>query len=478
MKRMNSRLIKGLWQGLICFTLGSSALWADNQTSDVSPLLLETSLPFRIVIEKVNFELPVGLHSGMVGVYKGQWVFIAGVTDGLHGFGPDPFPVSAQNTKIYVVNPETGSVNSRSLSEPGSGLSQRQIDTLSVVSPQGYQEGNTLYMTGGYGIDTASGTFGTKPVLTAIYLPGIVQWVMQPNDASNTVSKNIQQIYHSAFQVTGGEMLKLGNVSQLVFGQNFDGVYLPGSNGNYTNQVRQFQINSINGHLVATHLPSKPQIPDPSYRRRDLNVLPAFLTRNNHLQYGMVAYGGVFTLSGGVWTVPVIMDESGTPTMANPDLPTTFKQGMNQYVCATASLYSRKYKNMYHIFFGGLSYGYFSGGTFLTDSEVPFINQVTTISMDQKGNFSQYIMNNEYPVILSTTVNPGNPLLFGAGAYFIRKQDVAEYSNQVLSLDHLRTPTVIGYIVGGIASTLPNTNTQSDSFASRYVFKVTLVPKG
>ena len=33
---------------------------------------------------------------------------------------------------------------------------------------------------------------------------------------------------------------------------------------------------------------------------------------------------------------------------------------------------------------------------------------------------------------------------------------------------------MIGYIVGGIMSTLPNTNVRSDTAASPYIFKVTL----
>lgn len=163
--------------------------------------------------------------------------------------------------------------------------------------------------------------------------------------------------------------------------------------------------------------------------------------------------------------------------MPDPNLPTTFKQAMNQYTCAYAGLYSTKYKSMYNIFFGGISYGYYdANGTFQTDNEIPFINDTTTIKMDQNHNFTQYLMNNTYPVILSTTVNPGNVLRFGAGAYFI-PGNVSQYPNGVMFLDNIKKPTVIGYIVGGIQSTLANTNTDADSTASTYVFKVTLTPK-
>lgn len=467
-----NRLSKKLTQALIYLLMGTGASFAANQTADVSPILPETGLPFRVSIQKANFQLPAGIHSGASGEYKGLWVFIAGSRIGLHGFGSDPFPPEAQNRTVYVVNPVTGVVFSRSLTEASSKLNQQQIDTLSVISPQFYQENHTLYMSGGYGVDTVSGTLGTKPIFTAINLPGLIQWVTNPNQ--NSVSANIRQIYNPFFQVTGGEMFKSGNVTQLVFGQNFTGVYT-GSSGEYIEQVRQFRIGDSGGALTVEVLNAKPFNPDPNYRRRDLNILPALMTQNNRLTSGLIAYSGVFTETGGIWTVPVVIDESGNPTMANPNSATTFKQGMNNYASAATGFYSRKYQSMYHLFFGGISYGYYTGGVFQTDSDIPFINQVTTVKRDKNGSFSQYLMNSEYPVILSTQTNPGNRLLFGAGAYFITDK-VLQYPNGVINLDSIRKPTVIGYIIGGIASTLANTTTDADSFASPYVFKVVLTP--
>ena len=473
-------VFKPLASLLICLTLAAGISPAlavtNNQTDQLTPVLPATGLPFRVTIQQANFTLPVGFHSGVVGMYKGLWIFLAGRINGLHGFDPsNNFPADAQNTSIYVVNPATGQVSSRALNDPGAGLNQKQIDTLSVTSPQGYQDDDTLYMSGGYGIDTSSGTFGTKPVFTAINLPGIVTWVMHPENKNQSVIKNIRQIYHPIFQITGGAMRKSGNTTLLIFGQNFDGEYTDSSNGNYSEQVRRFELQNVGGQLTVKVLPSMPSNPDQNYRRRDLNVMSVLLNKNNTLEHGQVAYAGVFTPSSGVWTVPVVIDSNGTPTMANPGLPTTFKQSMNHYVCATAGLYSRKYSSMFNIFFGGISYGFYSGGVFQTDSEIPFINQVTTIQMDKNGNFTQYLMDSQYPVILSTQSNPGNTLLFGAGAYFI-PNNIPKYANGIISLDNIRTPTIIGYIVGGIQSTLPNTNVMSDSAASPYVFTVTLVP--
>lgn len=464
----------------ICLYLYSSlgAATNENQTQTTTPILPETGLPFSVSITQAPFQLPQGLHSGAFGIYKGLWVLIAGTHFGLHGFGSDPFPAAAQNRMVYVINPANGSVSARSLTDPTSGLTQEQIDSLSTISPQFYQVSDTLYMSGGYGIDTASQTLGTKPVFSAINLQGLVQWVTQPSNKSLSVISNLRQIHHSVFQITGGEMFMSGDMGQLVFGQNFTGVYNPGSNGLYSEQVRRFKIIESQGQLAVEVYGSLPSIPDPNYRRRDLNILPVLLNNNNQLEYGLVAYSGVFTIGGGIWTVPVVINQAGVPSMVNPNLGSTFKQGMNNYVSAAASLYSRRFASSYNILFGGISYGFYSGNVFQTDTEVPFINQVTTIKMDKDKHFSQYLMNNEYPVIINTSgANPGNQLLFGAGAYFIPNHTMQHYPNGIISLDSIRTPTVIGYIVGGIQSTVPNTSTNADTSASSYVFTVTLTPK-
>lgn len=308
-----------------------------------------------------------------------------------------------------------------------------------------------------------------------MYLPGIVEWVTEPQNAHHTVIDNIRQISNPIFQIAGGSMFKLGNLTQLVFGQNFSGVYNQNSSGVYSEQVRQFQIIDSNGVFSVDIFDPKPSIPSSNFRRRDLNVVPVLLNNNNQLKYGLVAYSGVFTPAIGAWTVPVVINETGDPIMADPNLPTTFKQGMNQYACATAGLYSRKNANMYTVFLGGMSYEYYDGG-FQTDDEIPFINNVTTIQLDKNGHFTQYLMDNQYPVIPSTGVNPGNTLYFGSGAYFL-PNTILKYPNGVISLDSIRKETVIGYIVGGIQSTLRNTVSDADSSASAHIFKVTLVPK-
>ena len=168
--------------------------------------------------------------------------------------------------------------------------------------------------------------------------------------------------------------------------------------------------------------------------------------------------------------------------MASPG-PGTFKQGMNNYTSATLGVASTS-GDMYTVLLGGISFGFFTNGVFQTDAEFPFINQVTTVRIDRQGRFSQYLMDAEYPAILSAQANPVlgcdgaqacTPLLFGAAAQLVPAANLPVYDNGVLKLERLGpNPVVVGYVVGGIQSALPNTNGPSDSGASPFIFTVTL----
>lgn len=268
------------------------------------------------------------------------------------------------------------------------------------------------------------------------------------------------------------------NMTLLMFGQNFAGYYVDSSNGAYTEVVRRFKIHD-DGKKLSVHVKnSKPRQPNPNYRRRDLNILPIIHTLYDLPMPGFVALSGVFTLDTGVWTIPVLFSYSGKPSMVSASSLKAFKQGMNNYTCATIGLFSDHDGKMYMTLLGGITYEYYQNGVFSTDYEFPFTNNVTTVSFSGKGNYKQYLMDAEYPVIPSTGSNPGNPLLFGAGAAFIQSDKLSAYDNGVIRLNKIKEKnTLLGYVVGGIQSTLPNTNVASDSAASPYIFRVTATRK-
>ena len=461
-------------------TISFPRLWGQNQTSDLSPIFPPDSLPFTISITLADFQLPsdnlnaFGIQSFAWAVYQGKALLIAGRTNGLHGFdiGDNNFPPRQQNTIVYVVDPDSQTVATKSLLDPSSQLSQSQIDALSVTASQYFQVNNTLYIVGGYGVDTPTGQFSTKSTITAIDVPGLMSWVESGNGSA---AKYVRQNTHPLIQVAGGFLTQVSPHQPflLVFGQNFPGFYSAGSNGIYTQQVRIFKIldNGVDLYIK----PEKQFDPNPNYRRRDISVFPIMQKTATSYVPAVVALSGVFTPNAlaGIWTVPVMIKGDGASSMADPADPNTFKQGMNNYDCARAGLYSKSTNDMYLLSFGGISYLQVSGGMIVPDDELPFTNSVTTVKIDANGNFSQYLMANQYPTILSQFTHPGFPLLFGAEARFIPANHAPLFPNGVFSFDDLSSsPTLLGYIVGGIQSTLGNTMDIADSAASPYIFNV------
>ena len=477
--KKNIAFISGIVFSFLILSFGQVLAQSNNQTEEISRIGFNKELPFKVKIELdtnhhgENFLLPNGLQGFVVGVHEGKWLLFSGCTKGMHGFNNDPI-----NWMVYVVDPISKKVYFRSLGDSESGLTQDQIDSLSVTSPQFYQEGATLYVTGGYGFRNSLGGLTTFDILSAIDIPGLMRWVVSPSKGETAV-QHIRQIADPIFQITGGEMYKLEKNAPtlLILGQYFDDIGK--TTQVYSQQVRRFNILDDGVNLRVEALAPKPVSPDYNLRRRDLNVA-CILAKNTEgtLSSSLVALSGVFTLHNGIWTVPVSISADGDSFMPNPDDPATFKQGMNNYACPTLGLYSIKSDDMFTVLFGGISFGFFQNDILETDSNFPFINQVTTIKIDNEGCYSQYLMDNQYPVILSTQPNKGNTLLFGANARFIPKERLEEFQfdNGVFNLDKIQEKLHIGYIVGGIQSTLPNTTSSSDTSASPHIFKVYIEP--
>ncbi len=454
---------------------------AAHQTGTFSPVSLNSPLPYRIALEPYDFgaaPLPT-LHSYAAGQYDGKWVLISGRTNGLHGFesvAANNFPAASQNREVWVIDPVARQSWSRSLADASSGLTDAQINSLSTTNNQFYQRDDHLYMTGGYGVQivfpdssTLNGTFDN---LSAIHLPGLVGWAM---GGAGAAADHIRQISNPLFRVTGGAMYEIDGRTHLVFGQNFQGNYTPGTNGIYTNQVRSFDIVDNGVTLSIEDSTSSPT--NAAYRRRDLNVVPVLRPDpGGGLNEELVALSGVFTTTDGAWTVPVEIDSLGNPTMADPLAPDTFKQGMNGYHSAKLGLYSESIGEMHQVLFGGISVQYFdeSTGDLETDDNMPFVNDISAIKIDSTGRYSQHRLG-EFPAL---TDLGGERLRFGTNAEFFLADGIETYDNGVIKLDALSQPTTLGYIFGGINANGPHTRGVPGvvSAASKVIFAVTLIP--
>jgi hypothetical protein len=462
-------LIRAILTLLVCATAR-----AQDQTPTVSPIVVNGDLPFQIslsVQDMGSADVPT-LQSYALGQVGDDWVVVDGRTNGLHSFtnnGTINFPPADQNTEVWVINPVTGQTWSRSLTDPSAGLSTPQFNALSATAPEFYQDNSTLYVAGGYLYDSSVDNFTTYDTLTALNLPGIINWVQ--ND-TGTLAQNLLQTTSPNFQVTGGAMSEINGLTLLSVGQDFEGPYTAAANGNYTDQIRTFNIvNSGSSLSIANYSATTP---DPNLRRRDLNVVP-ILQSDGHGGYiqSLSALSGVFYNGSGAWTVPVEISANGTTSMADPAAPGTFKQGMNNYHSPVISLYDSATDSTNSVLLGGISLQYYDYGnsTFVTDENLPFIDQSTDIVRTDTGNYTQYLLNSAtYPTITAPT--NGQPWLFGAGAQFVPATGLPMIDG-LIDMANITSPTLLGYVYGGIQA---DAGDNGNSTASNTIFDVYYTP--
>jgi len=454
----------------------ATCIEAANQTATLSPVEINPNLPYRIEVRPVSFgaaELPT-LHSYAVGNYDGKWLLISGRTNGLHGFDAispgQNFPPQFQNRDVWVIDIANKQSWHRSLNDAASGLTAAQVASLSMANNQFYQAGSKLYVSGGYGVNE-SGNYVTVDTLSSIDVAGLGNWV---TGGSGTAAAHIRQMNSPLVQVTGGAMYEIDGRTHLVFGQNFQGPYSPASSGVYTQQIRSFDIVDAGIGLSIANASSSAAEFD--YHRRDLNVFPTIRPDGGSTKQGLEVLSGVFTNTNGAWTVPVEIDAAGNPTMADPALSGTFKQGMNNYHSAKVGLYSEADGAMHEILFGGISLQYLDEATnsIVTDNQLPFVNDITTITIDAAGNYTQSHLG-DFPELLDLE---GNRLRFGANAEFLLADGIATFGNDVIKLDALHGETVLGHIFGGIVANAPHTRVSPStlSAASNQLFEVVLIP--
>ena len=474
---ISRKLIKT--SGALCASLVvCSVVQAANQTATVTPVQ-NGGLGFNVALTEYDMgqaSVPT-LHSFAAGEVGGKWVIIGGRTNGLHGFeniGVLNFPEASANREVWVIDPVSKQTWNRSIEGVGGGFTSSEVASLSTTNNQFEQVGDTLYMTGGYGVSTVGSLFDLKTfdVLSAVDLPGLADWVMT---GTGTAKDHVRQINDPMFTVTGGAMYELGGQMQLVFGQDFDGVYTPSSNGNYTNQVRRFTIVDDGVNLdVASATATTPLA---EYRRRDLNVFPVVGPDGvGGVEESIVALSGVFTPTFGAWTVPVEIGATGEPTMADPNDAGTFKQAMNGYHSAKLGLYSEAGEDMTEFLFGGITFAEYDAvnDALVTDRALPNTSQVSAVQIDETGTYSQHYMG-DFPEVLDGL---GNLVRFGSNAEFFLADGIETYANGVIKQDELEAGDLLGYIYGGIAANAPHVrqNPSGLSAATDRIWAVTYQP--
>lgn len=459
-----------------------------SPTSPAPVVATATNFPFTIEIQPVNMpdlpalQSPVYAQDGVVGSpFQGDWLVFGGRTNGLHSFnGSDNFPPQDQNEAIDVINPTTGQVWSVAWS--AADVPAGWLPPLYSTNQQSYQDGNTLYTVGGYGaVDQGGGNFAdytTYDTLTALSVDGMIRAVVGGGDVA--AMSQIQQIQDPRLTDTGGEMSMLGGLTYLVLGQVFEGEYDPlGTTGftqTYLDEIQAFRINYDgqvpNSLSISNYQAQNDQV---NFRRRDYNLGNVVLPDGRP---ALEIYGGVFTPgpgtlagAGGGYVNPILIQGIGETQV----LP--YQQSFNQYSSSHISLFDSSTGSMDTIFLGGISLydANFATGQMILPlfnvapypEALPFVNDVTSLDQQGDGTAQEFEMADQLPG------------LFGAEASFFAAAGVSQFANGVLNLDALLAggPTTLGYLYGGVVSTLGSTTNQlQQTAASAALFRIVLVP--
>jgi hypothetical protein len=414
----------------------------------------QSDFPYDVVLTPVTVSGLPGLHSYAFGQHNGKWLIIGGRKDGMHARQPfSAFPGSQNNTNIYVVDIATQQTWTASLNTLSTGIKEQ----LQSTNMNFYQDGNTLYIIGGYSYATSAVDYITHDKLTSIDVSGLIAAVVN----NSGISSYFKQIINANFAITGGQLGKIGNEFYLVGGQRFDGRYNPMNNPTFTqtysNSIRKFEIDNSGTQLSISNYSTITDVVH--LHRRDYNLLPQVFPNG---ELGYTISSGVFQINADLpFLYPVDIKASGYFPQ------TSFNQYLSNYHSGKAILYDATNNNMHNLFFGGISQYYYENGTLVQDDTVPFVKTISRTKRAVDGSLTEY----KLPVEM--------PNLKGSGAEFIPNENLPHFSNEVIKLSEITaTEFVIGHLFGGIQSSSTSAftdNQTSLTSADPTVYEVKLV---
>ncbi len=433
-----------------------SIIHAFTQTGETSQLLPE----YQLSIEESSIPGLPGLQSFAWAQHQGRWLLIGGRKDGLHRRQPfATFQPEGANDQLFVVDPVAGKVWSADLK----GLPAPIAEQLYSTNIQFYQDGNTLYLIGGYGFSWSREAFASYPSLTAVDVPGLMNAIVN----GKKIAPFFRQTEDERMAVTGGALGKIGDRFYLAGGHRFDGAYNPmgpnngpGFSQEYTNAVRSFRIQNIGGKPTLEAYETWTDSLE--WHRRDYNLVPQIFPDKTE---GYTAFSGVFQYDANLpWLNTVDFTAKGYQTKPG------FEQLLNCYHSANLPLYDAATGAMQTVFFGGISQFYFDQNkTLLNDYDVPFTKAVSAVTRTAAGRMTEALLPAAMPGYL------------GAAAWFLPTTDAPVFPNGVLDFSRLpQSKTLVGYVVGGIESDGGNifwVNTGTQSRSSNRVFKVFIEKK-
>lgn len=425
--------------------------------SSVSVISGQQSDKFRYTVSLNPLTIPglPGLHSFVSAQSNGKWLIIGGRRDGSHARQPfRSFPGDENNTDIFVIDVYKKMFKSSSVNVLPLNLKEQ----LQSGNMNYYQDGKTLYITGGYAYSASEDDHITFPFLISVSVPDLINAVLN----GTPVNPCFRQIKDTLFAVTGGQMGKLGNYFYLIGGQRFEGRYNPMGHPTYkqtyVDGFRKFKINSSGSGLSF----SDPEIitDQVHLHRRDYNLLPQIFPDGSS---GYMVSSGVFRTNANLpFLYPVKISESGYEPV------TSFNQYLCNYHTAKVFMYDKKNNQMHTIFFGGISQHYLTDSNeLINDKSVPYVKTISRLSVYADGSLHEFAL----PVEMQS--------YDGSNGEFMPAQNISLYPNGIIDLNKLKGDSVLtGHIYGGIISTELNPftrNNNESTSAENLIFEVRLI---
>jgi len=414
----------------------------------------QNTFNYSVEINPITFPGIPGLHSYAYAQHQGKWLILGGRLDGLHARQPfNAFPASNNNNEIFVMDVINQSFWNVSLTSLPVGLQEQ----LQGTNLNFYQDGDTLFVIGGYAYSNSIGDHITFPNLTSVDVPGLINAIIN----NQTITPYFKQITDDVFAVTGAQLGKIGANYYLVGGHRFDGRYnpmnMPTYVQEYTDGIRKFQIDNSGNQLSYSDYS---ELQDPVHlHRRDYNLMPQIDSAG---EFGYFLSSGVFQVDQDLpFLYPVDISESTI------EPHTEFNQYLSNYHSASSSLFDADLNEMHFLFFGGMSQYYYSNGNLVQDNNVPFVKTVSLVTRHQDGSLEEFVLPIEMPI------------LTGSSAEFIPNESLPMAGNDIISLSGINEESfVIGHIYGGIESPLLNpfaSNQTTQTTAANVVYEVRLI---
>jgi len=414
----------------------------------------QNTFPYDLQLIPITIANLPGLHSYAFAQHDGKWLIIGGRKDGIHARQPfNAFPNSQNNTTIYVVDIETQLFWSASVNSLPTAISEQ----LQSTNMNFHQDGNTLYLIGGYAYSVSENDHVTFDKLTSIDVPNLINAIID----GTPISSYFKQIANPIFQNTGGQLGKIGNEFYLVGGQTFMGRYNPMGNPTfeqtYVSKIQKFTIDNSGTQLSFSNYFEV--VDEVHLHRRDYNLVPQIFPDGEE---GYTISSGVFQINADLpFLYPVDIKSSGYFPQ------TQFNQYLSNYHSGKVGIYDQENNRMHSLFFGGISQYYYNGTTLVQDNNVPFVKTISRTTRLADGTLSEH----NFPVEM--------PNLKGAGAEFILNKNLSHYTNEVIKLNDIATTEfVIGHLYGGIQSPMRNafsTNQTNATSADPTIYEVKLV---